>query len=78
MSLGTAGLAYFKSEANNYYSLYKIAETEEMAKDLYNKANRYDTYAYISGGISLASIYGFIHSGIRKKYISGEMRKKFN
>ena len=76
--ISTAGLAYFKSEANNYYSLYKIAETEKMAKDLYDKANRYDTYAYISGGISLASIYGFIHSGIRKKHISGEMRKKFN
>ena len=76
--LGTAGLAYFKSEANSYYSLYKTAETEEMARDLYNKANRYDTYAYISGGISLASIYGFIHSAIRKKHISGDMRKRFN
>jgi ankyrin repeat protein len=76
--IGTAGLAYFKSEANNYYSLYKTAETEEMARDLYNKANSYDTYAYISGGISLASIFGFIHSAIRKKHISGDMRKRFN
>ncbi len=76
--LGTAGLAYFKSEANSYYSLSKTAETEEMARDLYNKANRYDTYAYISGGISLASIYGFIHSTIRKKHITGDMRKRFN
>jgi hypothetical protein len=76
--ISTAGVAYFKSEANSYYSLYKIAETEEMARDLYNKASRYDTFAYVSGGISLASIYGFIHSGIRKKHISGEMRKRFD
>jgi hypothetical protein len=76
--ISTAGLTYFKSEANSYYSLYKTAETEQMAKDLYNKANKYDTYSYISGGISLASIYGFIHSTIRKKNISYEMRKRFN
>ena len=76
--VSTAGLTYFKSEANSYYSLSKIAETEEMAKDFYNKGSQYDTYAYISGGISLASIYGFIHSTIRKKNISDIMRKRFN
>ena len=76
--ISTAGLTYFKSEANSYFSMSKIAETEEMAKDLYNKGNQYDTYAYISGGISLASIYGFIHSTIRKNHISFDMRKRFN
>jgi hypothetical protein len=77
-ALSTAGLTYFKSEANNYFSLSKIAETEEMAKDLYNKGTRYNTYSYISGGVSLASIYEFIHSAIRKKNISKDMRKRFN
>jgi len=77
-ALSTAGLTYFKSEANNYFSLSKIAETEEMAKDLYDKGNHYNTYSYISGGISLVSIYEFIHSSIRKKNISNNMRKKLN
>jgi ankyrin repeat protein len=75
-ALSAAGFFYFKSELNNYYYLSKIAETEGMATDFYNKGNQYYTYAYISGGISLASIYGFIHSTIRKKKISYNMCKK--
>jgi len=76
--LSTAGLVYLRSEASNYFSLSKTAETEEMAKDLYNKGTRYNTYSYISGGISLVSIYEFIHSSIRKKNISNNMRKSLN
>jgi len=77
-AISTAGMAYFKSESNNYYSLSKIAETEEMARDFYNKGNMYNTYSYISGGISLVSVYGFIHSTIRKKNISLKMRKRLD
>jgi ankyrin repeat protein len=75
-ALSAAGFFYLKSELNNYYYLSKIAETEGMARGFYNKGNQYNTYAYISGGISLASIYGFVHSTIRKKKISNNMYKK--
>jgi hypothetical protein len=76
--LSTAGMAYLKSEANHYYSLSKIAETEEMAKYYYDKTAQYDKYAYISGGVSLVSVYGFIHSTVRKKNISGKMHKSID
>jgi ankyrin repeat protein len=77
-ALSAVGMTYLKSEANHYYSLSKIAETEDMAKAYYKKANKYDTNTYISGGISLVSVYGFIHSTIRKKNISNKMYKTFN
>ena len=75
-ALSTAGFFYLKSKLNNYFYLSKIAGTEVMAKEYYNKGNQYYTYTYISGGISLASIYGFIHSTIRKQKISNNMYKK--
>lgn len=75
--LSTAGTIYVKSEANHYYSLSKTAETEEMAKYYYDKTTQYDKYAYISIGISLVSVYGFIHSTISKKNINSKMYKTF-
>ena len=71
----TAGTVYFRSEANNYYSSYKNAETIDVAKHYYDKTMQYDTYTYISGGVSLASAFGIIHSAIRKKSISNKMCK---
>jgi hypothetical protein len=73
-----AGALFLKSEANHYYSLSKTAETEDLAKYYYDKTQQYDKNAYISGGISLISLYGFIHTTIRTKSISGKMLKTFN
>ncbi len=76
--LGTSITAYMNHEANKYYSLYKNAESEKLAKQYYDRTQMYDTYTYISGGVSLVSIYGFIHSAIRKKSVSNKMYKTFN
>jgi ankyrin repeat protein len=70
-----AGTVYFRSEADNYYSSYKNAETIDIAKHYYDKTIQYDTYTYISGGVSLGSAFGIIRSAIRKKSISNKMRK---
>ncbi len=77
-ALSTAYATYLKTQANHYYSLSKIAETEEIAKYYYDKTVRFDTFAYISGGISLVSAYGVIHSTIRKLSLSKKMVKAFN
>jgi hypothetical protein len=71
----TAGTVYFRSESDNYYSSYKNAETIDVAKHYYDKTMQYDTYTYISGGVSLASAFGIIYSAIRKKNISNKMCK---
>lgn len=71
----TAGTVYFRSEANNYYSSYKNAETIEVGKHYYDKTMQYDTYTYISGGVSLVSAFGIVRSAIRNKSISNKMRK---
>ena len=74
-AISTAGAVYLRSEADNYYSSYKSAETIEMAQHYYDKTMQYDTYTYISGGVSLASVFGIIHSAIRQKSISNKMCK---
>jgi hypothetical protein len=76
--LVTSVTIYLNHEANKYYSLYKNAESEELAKQYYDKTQMYDMYTYVSGGISLVSVYGFIHSTLRKKSISNKMYKTFN
>jgi ankyrin repeat protein len=73
----SAGVVYIKSEANHYYSLSEIAETEEEARTLYNKTKKLDRSAYITAGVSLISAYGFIHSTLRKKNVTGRMYKTF-
>jgi hypothetical protein len=75
--ISSAGAIYLRSEANDYYSSYKNAGTEETAKSFYDKTNQFDTYTYIAGGISLVSVYGFIHSTIWKKNVSKRMLKTF-
>jgi len=76
-----AGSTYLKIEANNYYSLYKEYQATEGSMDLakynYDKTMQYDTYFYISGGISVVPLYTFIHSTIWKKNITNKMRKVF-
>ncbi len=76
--LSTAGAAYLRKEANNYYSLYKRSESEETAKFNYDKTLQFDTYSYISAGISVGSIYSFVHTTIWRKKITKKMRKTFN
>ena len=74
----TASFIYFRTEAQQNLSLSRIAETEEMAKKLYDKSLSCDRNSYISGGVSLVSVYGFIQSTIRKKSITQKMRKTFD
>jgi hypothetical protein len=76
--IGTSVTKYMNNQANSYYSSYKHAESEDIAKRYYDKTKMFDTYTYISGGISLVSVYGFIHSTIRKKSISNKMYKILN
>jgi ankyrin repeat protein len=71
----TTGAVYFRSEADKYYSSYKNAETIDMAQHFYDKTKQNDSYAYISGGVSLTSAFGIIHSAFRKKSISNKMCK---
>ncbi len=75
--LSTAGAAYLRTEANNYYSLYKRSESEETAKLNYDKTRQFDTYSYISAGISVGSMYSFVHTTIWRKKITNRMRKTF-
>ena len=77
-TISSACAVYFKTEADKYYELSRIAETEEMAKVYYDKMTGYDNATYISAGISVVSVYGFIHSTLRKKNISRKMIKTFN
>jgi ankyrin repeat protein len=74
-AISTAGTVYFRSEANKYYTSYKNAETIEIAKNYYDKTMQYDTYTYITGGISIVSAFEIIRSAIRNKSISDKMRK---
>lgn len=76
-ALSTSAVMYMKSEADKNYSLSKIAETEELARIYYNKTKKFDTYTYISGGISLISVYGIINSAIKKRSIERRMLKTF-
>lgn len=75
--LSSSGAVYLKSEAANYYKLSKIAETEVLAKVYYDKTTRYDKNALITGSVSLVSLYGLIHSTLRKRSVSGKMYKTF-
>ncbi len=68
---------YLKSEADRYYSLSKIAGTEELARTYYNNTKKYDTYSYLAGGISLTSVFGIVYSTLKKKSVTGRMRKIF-
>ncbi len=73
--ISSSAALYMKSKANNYYSLSKIAETEGEARALYNKTKRFDSLTYIAGGVSLISVYGFIHSTVKKKNATAKMYK---
>jgi ankyrin repeat protein len=74
---GTYVTTRLNHEANSYYGLYKRAESEAKARVYYDKTKRYDSYTYISGGISLVNLYGFIHSTSKKKSISNKLHKTF-
>ncbi len=75
--VSAAGTTYFKTEANHYYSQYKNSQTEDVAKYNYDKTKQYDKYTYISGGVSLLSVYGIISSIIRNKNISNKMCRTY-
>jgi hypothetical protein len=67
-----------KAQANHFYSLSKIAESEEVARIYYEKTTKFDRATYISGGISLVSAFEIIRSVMRKKSISAKMYKTIN
>ncbi|MFZ2339237.1 MAG: ankyrin repeat domain-containing protein [Bacteroidales bacterium] len=75
LAAGTAGTIYFNSEAEKNYSSYKTAETMELARHYYDKTLEFDTYSYISGGLSLTSVFGIVYSAIKRENISDRMRK---
>ncbi len=75
LAAGTAGTIYFNSEADRNYSSYKTAETMELARHYYDKTLEFDTYSYISGGLSVTSLFGIVYSVIKKESISDRMRK---
>jgi hypothetical protein len=77
LALGSSGFALLKSRADFYYSSYREAESIELARNYYDKTLQYDTFSYIAGGISLVSLYGIIHSIVRKKGIENRMYKVF-
>lgn len=74
-AVGTAGAVYFRSEANKNYSAYKNADTMEQARQYYDKTLELDMYSYISGGVSLTSLFGIVYSAIKKENITTRMRK---
>jgi hypothetical protein len=75
LAAGTAGTIYFNSEAEKNYSSYKTAETMELARHYYDKTLEFDTYSYISGGLSVTSLFGIVYSAIKRESISDRMRK---
>lgn len=78
LTLSSVCLTFLKKEANHYYDLSKIAPSEDIARDYYDKTRKYDKYSRITIGISVLSAYGLIHSTIRKRNISDKMAKTFN
>lgn len=74
-ALSSAGVALLKGEADSFYSSYRNAETSDMARHYYDKTLQYDSYTYITAGVSLISVYGIIHSIIRKKSIDLKLYK---
>lgn len=75
LAAGTAGTIYFRSEANKNYSAYKNAQTMEMARHYYDKTIELDTFSYISGSLSVTSVFGILYSAIKREKISDRMRK---
>jgi len=76
--IGAAGTAWLHLTANDYYSKYKAADTQDIAQFNYDKTLQFDTYTYIAGGVSLIPVYTFIHSTILKNSTSKKMRKQIN
>jgi len=74
---GIAAAIFFTVEADQSYGSYHNASTEDKAWDYYQKTKQYDRYALAAGGVSLLSIYGFIHSTVKKHKISEKLRKSF-
>jgi len=75
--ISTSGYLSLKSKANNNFSLSRIAETEAMAKTLYDKGVQYNKTANLTAGVSLISVYAIIHTTLRKKNITTKMAKVF-
>lgn len=76
-AIGTSGYVSYKSKANHNFSLSRIAETESMAKTLYDKGVKYNRTANIAGGVSIVSVYAIIHTTLKKRSITAKMAKVF-
>lgn len=77
LALGSTGFLLLKSRADFFYSSYLEAESIEIARRFYDKTIKFDTFSYVAGGVSVFSLYGIIHSMIRKKSIENRMFKVF-
>ena len=75
LAISTTGTIWLHIEANRSFSQYKTAETEAEARHFYDETLRLDRFTCIPGTISLASLYGLIHSTIKKRNITDDMRK---
>jgi len=76
-AISTSGYVSYKSRANHNFSLSRIAETESMAKTLYDKGVAYNRTANIAGGVSIVSVSAIIHTTLRKRSITAKMAKVF-
>jgi len=76
-AISTSGYILYMSKANHNFSLSRIAETESMAKTLYDKGVEYNRTANIAGGISIISVSAVIQTTLRKKSITTKMAKVF-
>lgn len=74
-ALSAAGTTFLRIEADGYYNKYKNADTQDTARNYYNKTREFDTYTYISGSVSFISLYGFIHSTVKRNSVTNKMRK---
>jgi hypothetical protein len=74
---GSAATFYVRSAADKSFLMYKHAETETAARSYYDRTLKLDKLIFIPATISVTSLYGFIHSTIKKKSITEKMRKTF-
>jgi ankyrin repeat protein len=76
-AISASGYVSFKSKANHNFSLSRVAETESIAKTLYDKGVNYNRTANITGGVSVVSAYAIIHTTLRIRSITTKMAKVF-
>jgi hypothetical protein len=69
---------YLHMKANDYYEEYQKATEEEEARYNYDQTGKYDTYSYVAGGVSVASMGVFVYSSIKLSSVKKQLRKVFS